>query len=286
MSYVALPCLSAEIGLARYLQEISKFPILSEIQERECAMRWADLGDIAAAHTLVTSHLRLVAKTAMKFTGYGLPVVDIISEGNLGLMHAVKKYDLQSGNRFATYAIWWIKAYIQDYVLKSWSVVKMGTSSAKKKLFYNLRKIKEKLSQDELTANETIQKISDELNVSVQEVEDMETMMSSSQLSLNNQSHYEGDEEVGDTIADPSPCHDLMIIENQDYSLKRDKLRNAMQELSERERDIISSRMLEEKPITLDSLSIKYGVSCERIRQIESRAFEKLKKSMNVNIGR
>ncbi|WP_039457544.1 RNA polymerase sigma factor RpoH [Candidatus Jidaibacter acanthamoebae] len=278
MSLMALPIIHSDTGLSKYLQQIAKFPILSEKEEYDLAVKWHESQDLEAAHFLVTSHLRLVAKIAIKFSGYGLPVIDIISEGNLGLMHAVKKYNPYNGNRFSTYAIWWIKAYIQDYVLKSWSLVKMGTSATKKKLFYNLNRIKNKLShstQDGDTSQVDV--IAKELNVDRKDVIEMNGMMSNSTISLNRQVYEDDDVELIEMLPDSSPNQEITLLENDDLRRKKALLTNAMQKLTPREQDIIGARMLQDKPATLDVLSQKYGISCERIRQIEAKAFGKLK---------
>ncbi|AIF80707.1 RNA polymerase factor sigma-32 [endosymbiont of Acanthamoeba sp. UWC8] len=278
MSLMALPIIHSDTGLSKYLQQIAKFPILSEQEEYDLAVKWHESQDLEAAHFLVTSHLRLVAKIAIKFSGYGLPVIDIISEGNLGLMHAVKKYTPYNGNRFSTYAIWWIKAYIQDYVLKSWSLVKMGTSATKKKLFYNLNRIKNKLShstQDKDTSQ--VDAIAKELNVDRKDVIEMNGMMSNSTISLNRQAYEDDDVELIEMLPDLSPNQEITLLENDDLRRKKALLTNAMQKLTPREQDIIGARMLQDKPATLDTLSKIYGISCERIRQIEAKAFDKLK---------
>ncbi len=279
MSLMTLPIAHSDAGLSKYLQRIAKFPLLSEQEEHDLAIKWHETQDLEAAHSLITSHLRLVAKIALKFNGYGLPVVDIISEGNLGLMHAVKKFNPYNGNRFSTYAIWWIKAYIQDYVLKSWSLVKIGSSATKKKLFYNLNKIKNKLTnlttdKSELNQAEAIAK---ELDVSSEDVIEMNNMMSNTEISLNSSVYEDNTTELMELIPDTSPNQEVTLLEDDDLSRKKNLLATAMHKLTLREQDIISARMLQEKPITLDVLSQKYGISCERVRQIEAKAFEKLK---------
>lgn len=278
MSLMALPIIHSDTGLSKYLQQIAKFPILSEQEEYDLAVKWHESQDLEAAHFLVTSHLRLVAKIAIKFSGYGLPVIDIISEGNLGLMHAVKKYNPYNGNRFSTYAIWWIKAYIQDYVLKSWSLVKMGTSATKKKLFYNLNRIKNKLSHfSQGKETNQIDIIAKELNVDPKEVIEMNSMMTNSTVSLNKQAYEDDEIELIEMLPDSSPNQEVVLLENDDLKRKKALLSNAMQKLTPREQDIIEARMLQDKPATLDALSKIYGISCERIRQIEAKAFSKLK---------
>lgn len=282
---INLPILSQDAGLVRYLEEIKKFPVLTETEENELALKWYNDGDIEAAQKLVTSHLRLVAKIAMQYRGYGLPMIDVISEGNIGLMTAVKKFDPRMGNRLSTYAMWWIKATIQDYVLKSWSMVKMGTSAAHKKLFFNLRKIKNKLFQannGQVPANE-IELIAKELDVSKEDVADMNARFTTHEASLNDQAYGDDEVEVIDTIAEPSESHEIQIIENDDFNYKKQKFANAMLTLNERERDIIQSRRLLEKPAKLEELSVKYGISAERVRQIEDRAFQKLKQAVQEN---
>ena len=279
---INLPILSQDAGLVRYLEEIKKFPVLTETEENELALKWYNDGDIEAAQKLVTSHLRLVAKIAMQYRGYGLPMIDVISEGNIVLMTAVKKFDPRMGNRLSTYAMWWIKATIQDYVLKSWSMVKMGTSAAHKKLFFNLRKIKNKLFQannGQVPANE-IELIAKELDVSKEDVADMNARFTTHEASLNDQAYGDDEVEVIDTIAEPSESHEIQIIENDDFNYKKQKFANAMLTLNERERDIIQSRRLLDKPAKLEELSVKYGISAERVRQIEDRAFQKLKQAV------
>jgi len=282
MHIATLPAIYSENGLAKYLQEIHKFPLLSEELETTLVLRWHEEGDLKAAHQLVTSHLRLVAKIALKFSGYGLPILDIISEGNLGLMKAVKKFNPKLGNRFSTYAMWWIKAYIQDYILKCWSTVKVGTSGAKKRLFYNLNKIKNKIlskgQSGDTMSNSQIENIARQLDVSKEEVADMNSLMQNQhRTSLNEHVYEDGNTELLDLVADPRPSQEVLLLEQDDLKRKRGMLSNALRTLSQRERDIIAERMLKEKPTTLDVLSSKYGVSAERIRQIEKRAFDKLK---------
>lgn len=279
---INLPILSQDAGLVRYLEEIKKFPVLTETEENELALKWYNDGDIEAAQKLVTSHLRLVAKIAMQYRGYGLPMIDVISEGNIGLMTAVKKFDPKMGNRLSTYAMWWIKATIQDYILKSWSMVKMGTSAAHKKLFFNLRKIKNKLfhaNNGQVPSNE-IELIAKELDVSKEDVADMNARFTTHEASLNDQAYGDDEVEVIDTIAEPSESHEIQIIENDDFNYKKQKFANAMLTLNERERDIINSRRLLDKPAKLEELSVKYGISAERVRQIEDRAFQKLKQAV------
>jgi len=277
MSIMSLPVIHSDAGLVRYLKEINKFPILTEKEEYELASKWKSISDLKAAHQLVTSHLRLVAKLALKYTGYGLPMVDIISEGNLGLMHAVKKFDPDNGNRFSTYAIWWIKAYIQDYILKSWSLVKIGTSAAKKKLFYNLNKIKKKLTHENKTSEDHIELIANELDLSKDEVENMNNMLVQPTLSLNSHAYEDDNSELINLVADSNPNQEVSLIEKDDLNRKKNMLASAIETLNPREQDIVNARMLQEKPATLEALSEIHGISRERVRQIEAKAFNKLR---------
>lgn len=274
-----LPALSQESELSAYLNKIKSFPMLSEKEEQELTMKWFKEEDIKAAQTLVTSHLRLVAKIATQFKGYGLPMADLISEGNIGLMTAVKKFDPFKGYRLATYAMWWIKATMQDYILKSWSMVKMGTSSVQKKLFFNLKKVKNKLfqlNQGRIPVNET-ELIAAELEVSKEDVAEMNDRFNQFGSSLNDYTNDEDSIEILDTIASPDN-HEDTFIEAQALDYQRQKFNKAFAQLTTREQDIIQKRKLTEKPYTLDVLSKIYGISNERIRQIEERALEKLKK--------
>jgi RNA polymerase sigma-32 factor len=275
-----LPVLSSDSGLVRYLEEIKKFPILSEQEESSLATAWHENGDVYAAQKLVTSHLRLVTKLAHQYRGYGLPMTDIISEGNVGLMIAIKKFDPYKGYRLSTYAMWWIKATIQDFILKSWSMVKMGTSAAHKRLFFNLRKVKAKIlsaNNGVVPANE-IDLIAKELDVSKEDASDMNARFTQYETSLNDPSYNDESGEIIDTIADNSEAHDITILEAQDYAIKKEKFNKAFATLSEREQDIISARKMLEKPQTLEVLGEKYGVSTERVRQIEELAIKKLQK--------
>lgn len=276
MAYNLVPSIDSESSLAKYLQEIQRFPILSETEEVSLAMRWRDYADLEAAHQLVTSHLRLVAKIAMRYRGYGLPMTDIISEGNIGLMHAVKKFTPELGHRLSTYSMWWIKAYIQDYILKSWSLVKIGTSSVQKRLFFNLRRLKNKLLN--LHGNGDIyhnaEEIARQLNVKKQDVLDMDGRMLSNENSLNDINN-DGEERM-DSLADPALSNEFTILESNDYAYKKAKMDKAISALNAREQEIIDSRMLQEPPSTLEELSNKFGISRERIRQIEAKAMYKL----------
>jgi RNA polymerase sigma-32 factor len=246
------------------------------------AKRWSEKGDIDAAHKLVTSHLRLVAKIAMGFKGYGLPVLEIISEGNIGLMQAIKKFDPEKGFRLSTYAMWWIKASIQEYILKSWSLVKIGTTTAQKKLFFNLKRIKGKLDKVDNTnlSPNDVSYIANELNVSEKEVISMDSRISYSDQSLNDPISNNMDEsgEYIDFLQDDSESHEDLFVNIQDYTQKRELFTKAFSELKEREKFIITQRKLSENPLTLDDLSKHYNISRERVRQIEARALEKLEK--------
>lgn len=279
MSNISLPILAQESNLIKYLSDIKKFPMLSDEEESELAWRWYKDGDIEAAQKLVTAHLRLVAKIAMQYRGYGLPMVDIISEGNIGLMIAVKKFNPNLGNRLSTYAMWWIKANIQDFILKSWSLVKMGTSAAQKKLFFNLKKIKNKIlnaNGGQIPANEE-DIIAQELDVSKTMVREMNERFSNYESSLNNQA-YDDDSSVEliDMVEEPSCNQEELILEQDDLRHKKNKLHKALEILNPRERDILFSRQLMNIPVKLEQLSKKYGISNERVRQIEQKAFQKL----------
>ena len=278
----SLPALSNEGSLSHYLQQIKKFPMLTEKQEINLANKWKNEGDTSAAHQLVTSHLRLVAKIAMGYRGYGLPVTDLISEGNIGLMQAVKKYDPDKGFRLATYAMWWIRAAIQEYVLKSWSLVKIGTTAAQKKLFFNLKKLKNQLSDysDGNLKPHQVKEIADRLDVSEKEVTEMEGRMSGNDYSLNAVVSAEGDEEWQEWLVDEDADHEIKIAENEEINKRKELLSKAINILNDREKNIIKDRKLSEDPKTLDELSKEYKISRERIRQIEERAFQKLQMEM------
>ncbi len=283
MSSISLPVLSQDAGLSRYLDEIKKFPMLSAQEEQDLAQKWHQEKDLEAAQKLVTSHLRLVAKIAQQFRGYGLPMTDMISEGNVGLMIAVKKFDPNKGFRLATYAMWWIRATIQDYILKSWSMVKIGTSAAHKKLFFNLRKMKNRLfnihnGQIPANANDIIAK---DLDLSKEEVSEMDMRMSGGDIYLN--SHTSSDDDSGeiiDVIASPGESHEVTILENQEYNYKKDKFNQALQKLTQREQEILFERRLKDDPTTLEVLGARYGVSSERIRQIEEKAIKRLQEEV------
>jgi RNA polymerase sigma-32 factor len=284
MATPSLPALS-EGGLRQYLQEIRKFPLLSEDEEYMLAKRYHEHGDISAAHRLVTSHLRLVAKIAMQYRGYGLPMNDMIAEGNIGLMQAVKKFEPDRGFRLATYAMWWIKASMQEFILRSWSLVRIGTSATQKRLFFNLRKLKNRIMHNEdrdsayLTDAE-VKDIATQLKVSPQDVRDMDARLSGSDLFLNAKMSNDSDDEFIDQIADPGASQETLLMERDQASDRHDKLGAAMAKLNAREQEIIRERRLKEDPATLEELSQKYNISRERVRQIEVRAMEKLTKDM------
>ncbi|HEV7960034.1 MAG TPA: RNA polymerase sigma factor RpoH [Rhizomicrobium sp.] len=282
MSSRGLPVLSSDAGLSRYLAEIRKFPLLSPEDEFMFAKRLKEHGDPEAARRLITSHLRLVAKIAMGYRGYGLPVSEIVSEGNVGLMQAVKRFDPDKGFRLATYAMWWIRAAIQEYVLRSWSMVKLGTTAAQKKLFFNLRKAKSNIGaieEGDLTPAHTA-KLADQLGVTEKEVTEMNRRLSGPDSSLNAPLRSESENEWQDWLADDIPDQETRLAEREERGDRHELLTSALDTLSERERDIIQERRLKDEPATLEELSQKYGVSRERVRQIEVRAFEKLQAAM------
>ena len=269
-------------GLSIYLAQIKKFPMLDAEEEYMLAKNWRENGNLQSAHKLVTSHLRLVAKIAMGYRGYGLPVNELISEGNIGLMQAVKKFDPDKGFRLATYAMWWIKAAIQEYVLRSWSLVKMGTTSAQKKLFFNLKKIKNQIApgQEGDLRDEQVKEISKRLDVDSDEVVNMNRRMMGQEKSLNDPIKVGETEEWQDWLTDEGLDQELLVSQQQEYNDKKELLNSAMKILNDREKEIIIARRLAENPSTLEDLSKKYKISRERIRQIETKAFEKLQKSM------
>ena len=269
-------------SLSLYLSQIKKFPMLDAEEEYMLAKNWKERGNLKAAHKLVTSHLRLVAKIAMGYRGYGLPVSELISEGNIGLMQAVKKFDPDKGFRLATYAMWWIKAAIQEYVLRSWSLVKMGTTTAQKKLFFNLKKIKNQIApnQDGDLKDIQVEEISKRLDVDSHEVVNMNRRMMGQEKSLNSPIKDGEAEEWQDWLVDDNLDQELVLSQQQEYEDRKELLYSAMSILNEREKEIIKSRRLNENPKTLDELSSKFKISRERVRQIETKAFEKLQKSM------
>jgi RNA polymerase sigma-32 factor len=279
----ALAVMSPEGGLSRYLTEIRKFPMLAKDEEFMLAKAWREHSDAEAAHKLVTSHLRLVAKIAMGYRGYGLPIGEVISEGNVGLMQAVKKFEPDKGFRLATYAMWWIRASIQEYILRSWSLVKMGTTAAQKKLFFNLRKAKSEISAFEEgdLRPEQVSHIATRLGVLDEEVISMNRRLSGPDASLNAPLRVDGEAEWQDWLADDDAVsQETQIAENEERSIRMSLLEEAMTELSDRERHILTERRLKDNPTTLEDLASQYGVSRERVRQIEVRAFEKLQKAM------
>ncbi|HYM30067.1 MAG TPA: RNA polymerase sigma factor RpoH [Candidatus Cybelea sp.] len=282
MAARSLPTLTPEGSLTRYLQEIRKFPMLAPEEEFMLAKRWREHGDIDAAHKLVTSHLRLVAKIAMGYRGYGLPVGELISEGNIGMMQAVKRFDPDRGFRLATYAMWWIRASIQEYILRSWSLVKMGTTAAQKKLFFNLRRLKGQLAAIEEgdLSPENVKKIAHDLDVPESEVVNMNRRLAAPDHSLNAPLRIDGEGEWQDWLVDETPSQETRLGDREESGIRQRLLDQGMAELNERERDILKARRLQDEPATLEDLSRTYGISRERVRQIEVRAFEKLQQSM------
>ena len=278
-----IPALGSEAGLNRYLAEIKKFPLLQPEQEYMLAKRFAEHGDPDAAAQLVTSHLRLVAKIAMGYRGYGLPTSELISEGNIGLMQGVKKFEPDRGFRLATYAMWWIRASIQEYILRSWSLVKMGTTAAQKKLFFNLRRMKSKLDafEDGDLRPEDVTKIATDLGVNESDVVSMNRRMAmGGDTSLNVSMREDGEGQWQDWLQDDAPLQDQVVAETQEADVRHGMLVDAMGDLNDREKHILTERRLTDDPKTLEELSQVYGVSRERVRQIEVRAFEKLQKAM------
>jgi RNA polymerase sigma-32 factor len=281
-----IPVISSESNLSRYLQEIRRFPMLSPEEEYMLGKSWREHGDIDAAHKLVTSHLRLVAKIAMGYRGYGLPLSELISEGNVGMMQAVKRFEPDRGFRLATYAMWWIRAAIQEYILHSWSLVKMGTTAAQKKLFFNLRKLKGQMraiDEGDLSP-EQVNKIATTLDVPEADVISMNRRLGSPDHSLNAPLRQDGDGEWQDWLVDESDNQEIRLAENEELGKRKHLLKDAMGSLNDRERRILTARRLQDEPITLEDLSQEYGISRERVRQIEVRAFEKLQKSMKSQI--
>ena len=282
MSTLPSLTISPEGNLQRYLNEIRSFPMLTADEEYMLARSFSEHGDVKAAHKMVTSHLRLVAKIAMGYRGYGLPLNEMISEGNVGLMQAVKRFDPERGFRLATYAMWWIRASIQEYILHSWSLVKIGTTAAQKKLFFNLRKLKGRLEAIEEgdLAPETVKKISEELSVPEHDVVSMNRRLAGGDHSLNAPLRAESQGEWMDWLVDDSESQEVVIAESEELTKRRALLQDALQTLKERERHILTERRLKDDPTTLEDLSQVYGISRERVRQIEVRAFEKLQKAI------
>jgi RNA polymerase sigma-32 factor len=274
--------IAPEGNLSRYLQEIRKFPMLGPQEEYMLAKRYQDSGEMDAAHRLVTSHLRLVAKIAMGYRGYGLPLGELISEGNVGMMQAVRRFDPDRGFRLATYAMWWIRAAIQEYILHSWSLVKMGTTAAQKKLFFNLRKLKGQLQaiEDGDMSSENVRKIAEELDVPEADVISMNRRLASPDHSLNAPVRLDGEGEWQDWLVDDHDDQEAELAEREELGNRRHLLAHAMTNLNQRERHILTQRRLLDNPVTLEDLSQQYGISRERVRQIEVRAFEKVQKSM------
>ncbi|MFC3703766.1 RNA polymerase sigma factor RpoH [Devosia honganensis] len=287
MAQSNLPVLSSEGGLSRYLQEIRKFPMLEANEEYMLAKRYKEHDDPGAAHRLITSHLRLVAKIAMGYRGYGLPISEVISEGNVGLMHAVKRFEPEKGFRLATYAMWWIRAAIQEYVLRSWSLVKIGTTAAQKRLFFNLRKVKGQIAalDDGSLHPDQIKQIATTLNVSEDDVVQMNSRLSGD-ASLNAPMRAdEGASEWQDWLVDDTPDAETVLGENEEFNERMQMLNRAMDVLNERERAIFQARRLKDNPLTLEELAQQYAVSRERIRQIEVRAFEKVQEAVREAAG-
>jgi RNA polymerase sigma-32 factor len=284
----ALPVLSGESGLSHYLAEIRKFPMLEPQEEYMLARRWREHDDREAAHKLVTSHLRLVAKIAMGYRGYGLPIAEVVSEGNVGLMQAVKRFEPEKGFRLATYAMWWIKASIQEYILRSWSLVKMGTTANQKKLFFNLRKAKSKISalEEGDMRPDQVKLIARRLGVTEQDVVDMNRRLGGD-ASLNAPIRDDGEPgEWQDWLVDTSPSQEAIMAESEEYDHRRSALTGAMSVLNPRERRIFEARRLAEEPMTLEDLAAEFGVSRERVRQIEVRAFEKVQAAVKTAIAK
>jgi RNA polymerase sigma-32 factor len=276
------PIVVSESNISRYFQQTRTFPMLDAGQEYMLARRWREHGDIEAAHQLVTSHLRLVAKIAMSYRGYGLPISDLISEGNVGMMQAVKRFEPDRGFRLATYAVWWIRAAIQEYILHSWSLVKIGTTAAQKKLFFNLRKLKSKLQaidEGDLSP-ENVEKIAADLNVSEEDVINMNRRLAAPDHSLNAPTTIDGDGEWQDWLVDEADSQEMVLAKQQELSKRGKLLSHAMKSLNVRERHILIERRLKDEPATLETLSKEYGVTRERVRQIEVRAFEKIQRAV------
>ncbi|MGY8985436.1 MAG: RNA polymerase sigma factor RpoH [Sphingomonadales bacterium] len=280
----SVPAISPEGNLTRYLQDIRRFPMLEKNEEYMLAKAWADRGDSDAAHKLVTSHLRLVAKIAMGYRGYGLPIGELISEGNVGMMQAVKKFDPERGFRLSTYAMWWIKAAMQEYILRSWSLVKIGTTAAQKKLFFNLKRIKgqiQAVNEGDMHPDQ-VNHIATQLNVSEQEVVNMNRRIAAPDHSLNAPLKIDGEGEWQDWLVDETPDQETQTANKEELKQRHELLVDAMESLNEREKHILTERRLKESPTTLEALSNIYGISRERVRQIEVRAFEKIQKTIQL----
>ncbi|MBV8103691.1 MAG: RNA polymerase sigma factor RpoH [Hyphomicrobiales bacterium] len=283
----SLPIISGESGLARYLQEIKRFPMLEPQEEYMLAKRWREHGDREAAHKLVTSHLRLVAKIAMGYRGYGLPIGEVISEGNVGLMQAVKRFEPDKGFKLATYAMWWIRASIQEYILRSWSLVKMGTTASQKKLFFNLRKAKSRISalDEGDLRDDQVESISKRLGVAKQDVIDMNRRLGGD-ASLNAPLREDGEGEWQDWLVDETADQESQLADREESGARLEALKAALTVLNPRERRIFEARRLAEEPITLEELSAEFGVSRERVRQIEVRAFEKVQEAVKAGVAK
>ena len=283
----SLPVIAGESGLARYLQEIKRFPMLEPQEEYMLAKRWREHGDREAAHKLVTSHLRLVAKIAMGYRGYGLPIGEVVSEGNVGLMQAVKRFEPDKGFKLATYAMWWIRASIQEYILRSWSLVKMGTTASQKKLFFNLRKAKSRISalDEGDLRDDQVEIISRRLGVSKQDVVDMNRRLGGD-ASLNAPLREEGEGEWQDWLVDDSADQESQLADREESDARHTALKSALLVLNPRERRIFEARRLADDPITLEELSTEFGVSRERVRQIEVRAFEKVQAAVRAGVAK
>ena len=287
MATLTLPSVPVDAGLSAYFRQVWTFPLLEREQEYMLAQRWREHGDSEAAHVLVTSHLRLVAKIASKYSGYGLPLSDLVSEGNIGLMRAVKKFEPERGFRLSTYAMWWIRASITEYILKSWSMVKMGTVAAQKKLFFSLRKTKGKLKildSGELTPDQAGQ-LARAMNVGEQEVVDMNRRLAARDMSLNAPVVDDDSVEFQDSLLDDKPSPETLAADGQELKIRRGLLARAVDSLPVRERHIFTERRLKEDPVTLEELGAEYGISRERVRQLEVRAFDKVQKAMTQEAG-
>jgi len=282
----ALPIIAGESGLSRYLSEIKRFPMLEPQEEYMLAKRWREHGDREAAHKLVTSHLRLVAKIAMGYRGYGLPIGEVISEGNVGLMQAVRRFEPDKGFKLATYAMWWIRASIQEYILRSWSLVKMGTTASQKKLFFNLRKAKSRISalEDGDLRDDQVTTIATRLGVAKQDVIDMNRRLGGD-ASLNAPLREDGDGEWQDWLVDDAPDQESVLADREESDVRLAALKSALRVLNPRERRIFEARRLAEDPVTLEELSAEFGVSRERVRQIEVRAFEKVQAAVKSGVA-
>jgi len=282
----ALPIIAGESGLSRYLSEIKRFPMLEPQEEYMLAKRWREHGDREAAHKLVTSHLRLVAKIAMGYRGYGLPIGEVISEGNVGLMQAVRRFEPDKGFKLATYAMWWIRASIQEYILRSWSLVKMGTTASQKKLFFNLRKAKSRISalEDGDLRDDQVTTIATRLGVAKQDVIDMNRRLGGD-ASLNAPLREEGEGEWQDWLVDDAPSQESVLADREESDVRLAALKSALRVLNPRERRIFEARRLAEDPVTLEELSAEFGVSRERVRQIEVRAFEKVQAAVKSGVA-